>query len=119
MPRHKSSCRDRKQIIVRLLQGDSIKSIIISYEERGETISRQTIWRWLKHYRTHNGSTSPLPRSGRPAKLTPEVLQLIESAMQDDDETTAQELVAKLQDLDFPVSKRTVLTGHTSLGWTP
>ena len=39
--------------------------------------------------------------------------------MQNDNETTAQELVAKLRDLGFPLSKRTVLTGHTSLGRTP
>ena len=118
MPIHKLSSKDRKQIVIRLLQGDSIKSIIVSYEKRGETVSRQTIWRWLKHYRTHDGSTSPLPRGGRPTKLTPEVLQLIDSAMQGDDETTAQELVVKLHDLGFLMSKRTVLAGRKILGWT-
>ena len=119
MSMHKLSSKDRKQIIVQLLQGDTIKSIVVSYEKRGETVSRQTIWRWLKHYRTHDGSTSPLPRGGRPTKLTPEVLQLIDSAMQGDDETTAQELVVKLHDLGFLMSKRTVLAGHKRLGWTP
>ena len=118
MPMHKLSSKDRKQIVVRLLQGDSIKSIIVSYEKRRETVNRQTIWRWLKHYHTHDGSTSPLPRGGRPTKLTPEVLQLIDSTMQGDDETTAQELVVKLHDLGFLTSKHTVLTGRKILGWT-
>ena len=47
--------------------------------------------------------------------MTPEVLQLIDSAMQGDDETTAQELVVKLHDLGFLMSKRTVLAGHKRL----
>ena len=51
--------------------------------------------------------------------MTPEVLQLIDSAMQDDGETTAQELVVKLHDLGFLMSKRTVLAGRKRLGWTP
>ena len=38
--------------------------------------------------------------------------------MQCDDETTAQELVVKLHDLGFLMSKRTVLTGCKILGWT-
>lgn len=79
------------------------------------TICRQTVWRWLKHYSIHS-SCSPLPRSSCPTKLTCEVLELIDSAMQGDDETTSQELVVKLQGLDFYMSKCTVLTGCTQLG---
>ena len=37
--------------------------------------------------------------------------------MQSDDETTAQELVVKLQGLGFSMSKHTVVTGCGQLGW--
>ena len=111
------SREDRKQIISRLLQGVSIKNVVLAYEGRGSKICRQTVWRLLKHYRTH-GSTSPLPKSGRPTKLTREVLDVIESTMQADDETTARQLVVKLQGLGISMSKRTVLKGRRSLGWS-
>lgn len=111
------SSDDRKQIIFRLLQGASIKSIVLSYERRGEKVCRQTIWRLLKHYRTHN-TTVPLPRSGRPTKLTREVLDFIDRTMDTDDETTAREIQIKLQEMGAVLSKRTVLKGRKRLGWT-
>ena len=116
MPRPvcKLSYEERKQTISRPLKGDSIKNIVISYERCGETICRQTVWRLMRHCRTH-GSFSPLPRSGRPTKLTTEVMDVIDSTMQDDDETTARELVLKLQGLSISMSKRTVLKGRKRL----
>ena len=105
------SSEDRKLIISRLLQGVSIKNIVLWYKHHhGAKICRQTVWRLLKHYCTH-GSTSPLPKSGRPTKLTHGVLNIIESTMQADDETTAWELVEKLQGLGISISRHTVLKG--------
>lgn len=84
--------------------------------KHGMTICWKTVWRWLKHYSIH-GSCSPLPQSGCPTRLTHEVLESEDSAMQSDDETTAQELVVKLQGLGFSMSKHTVVTGCGQLGW--
>lgn len=72
---------DRKKIVSQLLEGVKSGTIVSSYQRRGELISRQTIWRLLKHYRTHD-TVSPLPRSVRPTKLTQEVMDVIESTMQ-------------------------------------
>ena len=117
MRKHNISTEERKHIVSQLLRGVTIKSIVTTYEKRGEFVCRQTIWRWLKHY-IANGSWSPLPRSGRPTKLIREALDFIESTMQSDDETTAQELVVKLRGLGCSLSKRTVLKGRKELGWT-
>ena len=111
------SCDDRKQVICRLLQGASIKSVVLSYERCGERVCRQTIWRLLKHYHTHN-TVLPLPRSGRPTKLTREVLDFIDRAMDTDDVTTAREIQIKLREMRTILSKRTVLKGRKRLGWT-
>ena len=82
MPRpvRKLSSEERKQIISRLLKGDDIKNIVISYEHCGEMICRQTVWHLMRHYCTH-GSFSPLPRSGRPTRLTTEVMDVIDLTM--------------------------------------
>ena len=112
------SREDRKLIISRLLQGVSIKNIVLWYEHRrGAKICRQIVWCLLKHYHTH-GSTSPLPKSGRPTKLTCGVLNIIESTMQADDETTARELEVKLQGLGISMSRCTILKGCRSLDWS-
>ena len=81
------------------------------------TAARKRICRLMRHYCTR-GSFSPLPRSGQLTKLTTEVMDVIDSTMQDDDETTAQELVLKLHGLGNSMSKRTVLKGRKRLYWT-
>ena len=115
MPKLSSDLRGK--VISQLFQGVSIKKILMSLEQQGVAVSRQTIWRLRKHVQTH-GSTSPLPRSGRPTKLTREVLAIIEAAMQEDDETTAKELKLKLDRAGTPLSLRTILKGRKSLGWS-
>ena len=107
------SNEERKVIISKLLPGTSIKSIVLSYERRRETVCRQTIWRLLKHYHTHH-TILPLPRSGRPTKLTREVLEVIDRTMEIDDET-AKEIQIKLQGMGKVLSKRTILTGRKHL----
>ena len=60
----------------------------------------------------------PLPKSGRPTKLTGRVLQSIENSMQRDDETTGKELVSILNQSGVSVSTTTALKGRQMLGWT-
>ena len=57
----------------------------------------------------------PLPRSGRPTKLTREVLEVIDRTMEIDDETTVKEIQIKLQGMGKVLSKRTILTGRKHL----
>ena len=63
--------------------------------EDATVISRQSIWIFLKRFKEHS-TIARKPGSGLTLKLSPTILQLIESAMREDDETTATQLQAKL-----------------------
>ena len=100
-----------------MMQGKSINDIVQVLQQEGISVCRQTVWRFQKHYLEHH-CIAPLQRSGRPTKLTERVLQAIERAMQDDDETTAAELGLLLQQMGVLVSSRTILKGRRALGWS-
>ena len=91
--------------------------IVSALRLEGISTCRQTVWRLDRHIRV-NGTIDPLPKSGRPTKLIDVVLQKIDSAMTRDDETTAKELVATLQDAGASISLSTALKGRRLLGWT-
>ena len=74
-----------------MAQGASMKETMECLHKEGIFPYRQTVWRFMRHYNKH-GSIEPLQSSGRPTKLTDEVLQVIETAMQEEDETTAREI---------------------------
>ena len=59
-----------------------------------------------------------LAGSGRPSKVTSEVLRIVESQMQKDDETTAIQLQKILVDEGYPLSLKTILKSRNMLGWT-
>ena len=81
----------REHVKTLTLQEKSASEIMQSLQQEGICVCRQTVWRFQRHYHHHH-CIAPLRRSGRPTKLTECVLQAIESAMQNDDETTAAEL---------------------------
>ena len=57
--------------------------------------------------------------SGRPFKLTREMLDAIEERMKQDNETTAAtQLVKMLAERGFKISTRTVERARKTLGWT-
>ena len=60
----------------------------------------------------------PLPKSGRPTKITDEVLMKIDDAMSLDDKTTAKELVTALINIGVSISEFTALKARKLLGWT-
>ena len=86
-------------------------------QAEGITPCRQTVWRFWRHYQRH-GSILPLQSGGRPRKLTEIVLQLIDAAMMENDETTAKELRIILQQHRVVISLRTILRGRKTLGWS-
>ena len=101
-----------------MAQGASVKETMGCLHKKGIFSCRQTVWRFKRHYDQH-GSIEPLRSSGRPTKLTNEVLQVIETAMQEDDETTASELSLRLQELHVShMLLCTILKGRKLLGWT-
>ena len=72
-------------------EDSTVKHAVTELGKEGVRPCRQTVWRFWVHYR-RNKTTKPLPRSGRPTKLTERVQELIEQKMQSDDETTVKEL---------------------------
>ena len=78
--------------------------------------SKKGVWITIQKYKRH-GTISRIPGSGRPYKITSEMLRLIEDRMKDDNETTATQLVKLLEDQGYQISKTTVIRART-LGWT-
>ena len=115
--RHKLSLYARKRIRQLLFQGATVAKIVVILNEEGIKTCQQTVWR-LKNHISSFGSIQPLPKPGRPTVLTSEVLRMIDDAMQQDDETTADQLSFKLHDSGILMSKTTILKGRHLLGWT-
>lgn len=108
----------RERIRTLLSQGATVKEVMEELSKEDILTSRQTVWRLSIHYRKH-GFVHPLPRSGRPTKLTEVVKNVIENAMQNDDETTVKELAKAIRSTcGMSLSFRTVLKGRKLLGWT-
>ena len=87
--------------------------------KEGIITCRQTVWRLERHINTY-GTIVPLPKCGRPTKINDEVLQRIDDAMTQDDETTAKELVTALiiRANGIHVSEFTALKARRLIGWT-
>ena len=83
----------------------------------GFRVPKRTVWVTIQKYKTH-GTISRLPGSGRPFKLTREMLDAVEERMKQDDETTATQLVKMLGERGFKISTPTVERARKTLGWT-
>ena len=84
--------------------------------EDGISISRHSVCLFLKQYKDH-GTKARKRGSGCPLKLSPAIQQIIESAMQEDDETTATQLQARLATHRIYVSLATIRRSRHQFGW--
>ena len=107
----------RERIKTLLVKGASVSEVVDELEKENISTCRQTVWRLKRHIDIH-GTIMPLPKSGRPTKLTPFALQRIENTMNKDDETTAKELQLELASIGTSVCTKTALRGRRLLGWT-
>ena len=80
-------------------------------------VSRVAVWKFLKRHE-ETGQLQWQEGSGRPTILSDEIKGIIEAAMQNNDETTAAQLKAILQEQGHNVSLSTILRCHSQLGWT-
>ena len=71
----------------------------------------------FQNYKKH-GTISHLPGSGRRHKITSEMVGIIEERMNEDDKTTATQLIKLLEDQGYKISKSTILRARKILGWT-
>ena len=107
-----------KERIRQLTSKDAtVVQIVEALELDGITTCRQTVWRIQRHIKEY-GTINPLPKSGHPTKLSNNVLQSIENTMQEDDETTAKQLVTTLTEKGMSLCLTTALKGRRLLGWT-
>ena len=100
-PRLSMNARERTRQL--LSGGSTCSEVVIALRQEGIDTCRQTVWRLERHIRAH-GTINPLPKSGRPTKLTDVALQNIDTAMMQDDETTDKRLVTSLRGAGVSVS---------------
>ena len=118
MPGKQLSLYARRRMKALFCQGTTVKEVEDELAAEQIVACQQTVWRFLSHYRKH-GLVQALRRSGRPTKLTEAVQDVIEEAMQADNETTVEELVVILRTkCNISVSPCTTLKGRKLLGWS-
>lgn len=101
-----------------LTKGSLVKEALEDLQREDFPTTRQTVWRFWRKYR-ETGTIFPVAKRGRPRKLTAEVMELIEAAMQENDETTATEIQTRLQQaLGQTLSVQSIRRGRRLLGWT-
>ena len=88
-PRSHLSLYARERIRQLTCGTGSTSDIVEALKTEGLLTCRQIVWRIQRHIEIY-GTIQPLPKLGRPTKLTTSVLQSIENAMQRDDETTGK-----------------------------
>ena len=107
----------RQRIKHLLSEGNSVTQVVTILGTEGIITTRQTVWRLDNHIKKH-GHINPLPKSGRPTKLSAGDLEMIDNAIGHDDETTGKEIVALLEKNGISVSRRTAYRARKKLGRT-
>ena len=79
-------------------------------------VSKQSVRLFLKRFK-ERGAITRRAGSGLTLKISPTILQMIESAMREDDETAATQLQARLAADGIYVSLTTILCNRHQLGW--
>ena len=93
----------KQRILLYSDKGKRAPTIQKKLGEEGIAVSRISIWKFLRQY-TVSQCLSRKEGSGRPTKLTPEVMRIVEGKMSEDDETTAYQLHKILKDQGFIIS---------------
>ena len=84
--------------------------------KEGILTTRKSVAVFLRRYEI-DGTIERRPGSGRPTKLSIELLRIVETQMRKDDETTAVQLHKLLVSLGHEVSLVTILNSRRLLGW--
>ena len=91
MPRSKEISDDlRKRVVNAHLSGDGCKNISKRWSLHPSTV-RQIVYKWKQHHKTVT-----LPRSGRPAKMTPKVTRKVIREVKKNPRLTSQNIKASL-----------------------
>ena len=102
-----------------LLSNQGLSCSAIQKELRKDNVSVSVvgIWKFLQRYEKF-GSTKRQPGLGHSSTAGPEIEATIESAMQNDNETTASELKVLLTAKGCSLSLATIKRCRSRIGWT-
>ena len=107
----------QQRILASHYRGVSAYSIVRVLRSEGLTVSKTGVLKFLRKFKA-TGSIGRRPGSGRPSKVTPQILAVVEEQMRRDDETTAVQLQSILVRRGSPLSLATILRHRSLLGWT-
>ena len=96
-------------------QGFKLKDIQLRLKEEDIIVSKRSLCLLIKKYKVH-GTILDMPRPVRPGKLSLEHLRIIDSALEQDDETSAAELRGLLREAGARVSVSTIQRAKRKLG---
>ena len=108
----------RRRVVTFFEKGMCVKDIQKRLEEENISVTRQTLYRLIRKFETR-GMIADLPRRKRSRKITSEMLEIIDSELQQNDELTSQQLRSHLQER-FPslhVSLPTIKRARKAKGW--
>ena len=111
------STYEKQRILFYNNEGLKPSQIVSALKVEGICTTRHTIARFIRRYE----QTQTIARkegSGRPSKITAQVKQLVDSAMREDDETTATQLHNLLTSNGISISLSTIIRCRSMLGWT-
>ena len=111
------SAYKKQRIIYYYRLGYRAPAICLLLRKEHLRTSRVGVAKFIAKY-NETGSLMRRPGSGCPSKITPEMKEIVEAKMREDDEATAYQLHALLVLNQFRISVRTVLRCRTALGWT-
>ena len=97
--------------------GNQAPTIQKLLREEDINVSRVSMWKFLRRYKT-TGCVAQREGSGRPTKITSEVMLIVEKQMNENDETTAYQLHKILNEKGIDISIWTVLHCRKVLEWT-
>ena len=107
----------KQRILHHRNQGYRSYSIAEMLKQEGIYTSRKSVWRFIKQY-TITGPTEQKSGLGRPTKVTPAILAIVEQKMAEDDETTAVQLHKLLTEKGHSISISTIMRARSELDWT-
>ena len=107
----------KQQILSLHWQGCKVSQIVERLVlEEAITVSKQGVRKFLKHFPDRR-TIARKPGSGYVSKICPQIMQIIERAMRQDDETTTTQLQMKLAENGLYISLAMIVRARQTLGW--
>ena len=94
------SIESRRRVVVLHHQGFKLKDIQLQLKEEDIFVSKRSFCLLIKKYKLH-WTILDMPRPVQPGKLSLEQLKIIDSTLQQDDETSAVELCGLLHEASY------------------